>query len=159
MTSGLGLLWAAPFVGLLLVIAVLPNIAPAHWRRRHAAWTVFWAVAFVLPATLVRGAAPTGVLLAGTLLHEYVPFVLMLASLYVVTGGIHIGGTPRAGAAVNTALLIIGTLLAGAIGTLAASLLLVRPLIRINRHRGRRTHLFIFFIVLVANVGGALSPS
>ena len=158
-TSALGLLWVVPFLGLLLSIALLPSIASAHWLRRHGEWTLFWALAFLVPAAMTRGAGAVATVLGQTALHEYVPFILLLAALYVVTGGIQIRGTPRTGAGLNTGLLAAGTVLAGVIGTLAASLLLVRPLIRINRHRARRTHLFVFFIVLVSNVGGALSPS
>jgi Na+/H+ antiporter NhaD/arsenite permease-like protein len=158
-TSALGLLWVAPFLGLLLSVALLPTLASAHWLRRYGAWIAFWALSFLVPAAIVRGPMPTLTILSGTALYEYLPFILLLASLYVVTGGIHIAGTPRGGPAINTAILALGTVLAGIIGTLAAALLLVRPLIRINRGRRRRAHLFVFYIVLVANVGGALSPS
>jgi len=158
-TSALGLLWVVPFLGLLLSIALLPTLAGTHWVRRHAEWTLFWTLSFLLPAAFLRGAGPIGGVLAGTVLHDYLPFILLLTSLYVVTGGIHIAGTPRAEAWLNTTLLFVGIVLAGIVGTLAASLLLVRPLIRINRHRRWRAHLLVFFIVLVANVGGALSPS
>jgi Na+/H+ antiporter NhaD/arsenite permease-like protein len=158
-TSALGLLWVLPFLGLLISIALLPTLASAHWLRRFGEWTAFWALAFLVPAAIARGLLPTLTILYGTARHEYLPFILLLAALYVVTGGIHIAGTPRASPAINTALLGLGIVLAGVIGTLAASLLLVRPLIRINRYRRRRVHLFVFFIVLVANVGGALSPS
>ncbi|HEX4077834.1 MAG TPA: sodium:proton antiporter [Rhizomicrobium sp.] len=154
----LGLVWALPFAGLLLSIALLPTVAAGHWLRRHGEWTAFWALALLVPAAIIRGAAPTGAMLGMTALHVYLPFILLLGALYIVTGGIHIAGTPRGGAGVNTALLALGTVLAGIVGTMGAALLLVRPLIRINRHRRRRAHLFVFFIVLVGNVGGALSP-
>jgi Na+/H+ antiporter NhaD/arsenite permease-like protein len=153
-----GLLWVLPFVGLLLSIALVPTVAADHWLEHNAKWTAFWALAFLVPAAIARGLAPTAAVLLGTLRHEYLPFILLLGALYIVTGGIHISGTLRGGPAVNTGLLALGTILAGAIGTMAASLLLIRPLIRANRGRQRRVHLFVFYIVLVANVGGALSP-
>jgi Na+/H+ antiporter NhaD/arsenite permease-like protein len=156
-TSTLGVLWVLPFVGLLLSVALLPILTPAHWPRRRAEGTLFWALAFLVPAAILRGPLATLQVLTATVRYEYLPFILLLGALYVVTGGLHIGGTPRAGPVVNTALLALGTVLGGVIGTMAAALLLVRPLIRINRHR-RRAHPFLFFIVLVANVGGALSP-
>jgi Na+/H+ antiporter NhaD/arsenite permease-like protein len=157
-TGALGLLWLLPFVGLLLSIALVPMVAADHWLEHNAKWTAFWALAFLVPAAIVRGIEPAAQALVATARHEYVPFILLLGALYVVTGGIHISGTPRGSPAVNTALLALGTVLAGIIGTLAAALLLIRPLIRANRGRRRRVHLFIFYVVLVANVGGALSP-
>ncbi len=156
-TSPLALLWALPFLGLLASFATLPLAAPVHWHRHYRKWAAFWALAFVAPATALRG-EPVVQAVCGTALHEYLPFILLLVALYVVTGGIHITGTPRGNPAINTLILAFGTMLAGVIGTMGAALLLVRPLIRANRGRKRRAHLMIFFILLVANIGGALSP-
>jgi Na+/H+ antiporter NhaD/arsenite permease-like protein len=156
--SALGLLWAVPFVGLLFSIAILPIVSAGHWSRNFPRWATFWTVAFLLPAVIARGGGPVGVVALGTLLHEYLPFILLLFALFVVTGGIHIGGSPRPSPALNTGILAIGTLLAGVIGTIGAPLLLIRPLMRINRGRRRQLHLYAFFIPLVANIGGALSP-
>jgi Na+/H+ antiporter NhaD/arsenite permease-like protein len=155
--SPLALLWALPFLGLLASFATLPLAAPNHWHRQYRKWAAFWALAFILPATAQRG-GPILQSVLGAALHEYLPFILLLVSLYVVTGGIHITGSPRGNPAINTLILAFGTVLAGVIGTMGAALLLVRPLIRANRGRKRRAHLMIFFILLVANIGGAFSP-
>jgi Na+/H+ antiporter NhaD/arsenite permease-like protein len=156
--GGAALLWAAPFIGLILSLAAIPLAAPAHWHRHYPKWAALWVLAFVVPAAVVRGAAPVFILIDHVALEEYLPFVLLLGALYVATGGIHVAGAPPGRPAINTALIAFGTVLASAIGTMGAALLLVRPLLRMNRHRARRGHLALFFILLVANIGGALSP-
>jgi Na+/H+ antiporter NhaD/arsenite permease-like protein len=152
------LLWGLPFVGLLLTIAILPMVAGKHWPRHYPKWAAIWTAAFLLPAIVLHGPGAIIATLVATELHEYLPFILLLFALYVVTGGIHISGSPRPSAALNTGILAAGTLLAGVIGTIGAPLLLIRPLMRINRGRRNQAHLYAFFIPLVANIGGALSP-
>jgi len=151
------LAWAFPFIGLILTIAVAPLLAPRRWEQHYVWITLGWSVVFVLP-DLIRGG--TGALrpLGGMALHQYLPFALLLGTLYVVTGGLRVTGAPYGTPAVNTAMLALGTALAGLIGTPGASLLMVRPMIRANQHRRRTAHVFVFFILLVANVGGALTP-
>src|SRR6185312_2814820 len=92
------------------------------------------------------------------LLVEYVPFIVLLGALYTVAGGVRLTGTLRGTPAVNLALLAGGTLAASVTGTTGAAMLLVRPLIRANRRRRHNRHVFLFFIILVANIGGSLSP-
>ena len=152
------LVWGLPFVGLVLSIAFLPGVAPAFWNRRYGAIALAWALAFVGPDMALRGWHVSGGALGAMALDDYIPFVLLLGTLYVVAGGLRISGAPRGTPAVNTAMLGLGTLLAGLIGTPGASLLMLRPMILANRHRERTAHVYVFFILLVANVGGALSP-
>jgi Na+/H+ antiporter NhaD/arsenite permease-like protein len=149
--------WALPFLGLLLTIALAPHFAPVRWQRYYAGAALAWSLAFVLP-DLVRGGAGALGPLGEVALYQYIPFALLLGTLYVITGGIRITGAPRGTPAVNTALLALGTVLAGVIGSPGATLLLVRPLISANRHRARSAHVFVFLILLVANIGGALTP-
>jgi Na+/H+ antiporter NhaD/arsenite permease-like protein len=111
-----------------------------------------------VPALRHDGPRAAVAALIETAVDEYIPFVLLMGSLFVVSGGLRVTGAPRGTPPVNTALLALGTILAGVIGTPGASLLMLRPLIRANAHRRRVTHLFVFFILLVANVGGAFSP-
>jgi Na+/H+ antiporter NhaD/arsenite permease-like protein len=158
MAGDFSLVWGVPFAGLVLTIALMPLVAPALWQRHYGALALFWAVSFVLPDMAVRGWHVAAATLVDTGLNEYVPFVALLGTLYVVTGGLRISGAPRGTPEVNTGMLGLGVLLGGAIGTPGAALLMLRPLIRANRHRQRTTHIFVFFIILVANVGGALSP-
>jgi Na+/H+ antiporter NhaD/arsenite permease-like protein len=154
----MGLIWAAPFAALLLAIAVLPLTAPAFWHHHFGKVSAACAAAAALPLAAVHGLdlALTEVLHA--VLLEYVPFIALVGALYVVSGGVRITGTLRGTPAVNSVLLLVGTALAGWIGTTAAAMLLVRTLIDANAGRRNSTHVFVFFIFLVANIGGALTP-
>jgi Na+/H+ antiporter NhaD/arsenite permease-like protein len=154
----LGLVWALPFAGLLLTIALAPLLAPHVWHRYYGKIAALWAIAFVVPFGVVQGLPATTHAVFGTFLHEYLPFIALLGALYTVAGGVRLTGTLRGTPAVNTLLLLAGTLIASAIGTTGAAMLLVRPLIRANRLRRHVRHVFVFFIILVANIGGALSP-
>lgn len=150
--------WGIPFAGLLVTIALAPVVAPRVWHRHYAKVAVLWALAFVVPAVIVLGPAGAFGAVLGAVLHEFLPFLALMGALFVVAGGIRITGTPHATPAVNLTLLAFGTILASIIGTTGAALLVIRPLVRANRHRRHATHVFVFFIFLVANVGGALSP-
>jgi Na+/H+ antiporter NhaD/arsenite permease-like protein len=151
-------LWAVPFAGLLLTIASAPLLTPRLWHRHYPVWTALWALAFLVPASgLGRPERVLDALAEAVLLH-YLPFILLLGALFAVAGGLRVTGVPRGGPAVNTALLAIGAVLASIVGTTGAAMLMIRPLIRANRHRRHRAHIIVFLIVLVANVGGALTP-
>ena len=146
-------LWSVvPFAGLLLSIALFPLFAPALWARHYAKV----CLAFGVPVAfffLLR--APR------ELLHtalEYASFLILLASLFTISGGILLRGTLRGSAGVNSAILAVGAVLANVFGTTGASMLLIRPLLRANAHRHRVAHVVVFFIFVVANIGGALSP-
>jgi Na+/H+ antiporter NhaD/arsenite permease-like protein len=149
---------AVPFAGLLLTIALAPLAAPRLWHRHYGKCATFWVVAILLPDTAHHGLGAVVHELTTTALHEYLPFILLLGALYVAAGGLHITGTLRGGPAVNTAMLALGTLAASFIGTTGAAMVMIRPLIRANRQRRRVAHIFVFFILLVANCGGALTP-
>ncbi len=188
-------LWSvAPFVGLLLAIAVLPLVAEHWW---HSNWRkAIVVVAFAVPvagflalterpvqpppvATLVgllgspgapaallalplcEQAVPSSAAGSASLLHalsEYGDFILLLAALYVVSGGILLNAQPRPTPLVNTCFLGVGAVLANLIGTTGASMILIRPVLRINQARTRNRHVPIFFIFAVSNVGGLLTP-
>ncbi|WP_374445616.1 sodium:proton antiporter [Stella sp.] len=156
--SVLGLLWAVPFAGILLSIAIMPLVAPAFWHHHFGKVSAAWAVAFVVPATLVFGADVAAYELLHTLLLEYVPFIVLLWALFTVVGGIRLVGDLRSSAATNTAMLAVGTVLASWMGTTGAAMLMIRPLIRANEWRKHQAHVMVFLIFLVANVGGALTP-
>jgi Na+/H+ antiporter NhaD/arsenite permease-like protein len=146
-------LWSVvPFAGLLLSIALLPLFAPSLWARHYANV----CLAFGVPV------AGYFLLLAPReLLHavlEYASFILLIASLFTISGGILLRGTLRGSAGVNCAILAVGAVLANVFGTTGASMLLIRPLLRANAHRRRVTHVVVFFIFVVANIGGALTP-
>jgi Na+/H+ antiporter NhaD/arsenite permease-like protein len=155
--SPLDIWWGAPFAGLLLSIAVFPLLAPRVWHAHYGKVAAAWALAFILPFAARFGAAAAAHTLAHAALAEYLPFIALLAALYTVAGGIHVRGSLPATAGANTALLALGTALASVMGTTGAAMLLIRPLLRANAGRDA-AHLVVFFIFLVANVGGALSP-
>ncbi len=150
--------WAVPFAAMLLSIALAPLLLPTIWHRHHGKIALGWAAVLLLPHALVFGIEPTVHHALHSLLDEYLPFVLLLAALYTVSGGIALRGNVRGSAAHNTMLLALGALAASAMGTTGAAMLLVRPLIHANDRRRRSAHVLVFFIFIVANAGGALTP-
>jgi Na+/H+ antiporter NhaD/arsenite permease-like protein len=154
----LSLLWVLPFAGMLLSIAILPLLAPHLWHRRYGTIAGLWALLFLVPAALAFGPDIAGYELAHIILADYVPFIILLFALFTISGGILVTGNLHGSPGTNTAILAIGTLLASVIGTTGASMVLIRPLLRANDERRHRTHTVVFFIFLVSNIGGALSP-
>ena len=154
----LGLVWALPFFGLLLSIAILPQLAPHFWDHHIGKLVGAWSLGVIVPLWLFHGPSATADALVHVLLAEYLPFILLLASLYTIAGGIVVVGRLRGTPALNTGLLAFGTLLASLIGTTGASMVLIGPMIRANAHRRHRAHVVVFFIFLVSNIGGCLTP-
>jgi Na+/H+ antiporter NhaD/arsenite permease-like protein len=156
--AALSLVWVIPFIGMLLSIAILPLISPRFWEHQFGLVSVAWITAILILLGTVFGVGTAWNELVHTFLMEYLPFMILLFALFVVAGGIavtgNLVGTPR----MNVALLGFGTVIASAIGTTGASMLLIRPKIRANQHRRRKAHIFVFFIFLVSNFGGALTP-
>jgi len=145
---------ALPFVALLLVIALAPLAAPRWWHHnRNKA-----LVALVVSAPILVYLGINAPDLLREKVHEYVGFIVVIGALFVVTGGIHIQGSLAGTPLVNTGMLGIGAVLANLLGTTGASVLLIRPLLRANKRRKRVAHIVIFFIFIVANCGGLLTP-
>ena len=156
--ASLSLAWCVPFAGLLLSIALVPLAAPGFWHRHYGKVAFGWAALFLVPFAGVFGVGPTVHEMVLVILSEYLPFILLVTALYVVAGGIEIGGKLSGSPWMNLGLLALGTGLASWIGTTGAAMLLIRPLLRANAARRHRTHVVVFFIILVGNVGGALTP-
>jgi len=156
--SQLSAAWGIPFAGLLLSIALCPLVATRFWHHHYGKATAAWALAFLLPFAALHGVPAAWGAVVHTVLGEYLPFVILLAALFAVSGGIYIRGNLHGSAALNTAVLGIGAVLASFMGTTGASMLLVRPLIRANDSRRHRAHVFVFFIFIVSNAGGSLTP-
>ncbi|MEO8303923.1 MAG: sodium:proton antiporter [Betaproteobacteria bacterium] len=154
----LSLIWGLPFAGLLLSIAIAPLVAPHFWHRHYGKIAAAWVIALLVPFAVRYGAGEATHSVAHALLQEYLPFVAILFALFTIAGGICVRGALPGTALVNTALLALGATLASMMGTTGASMLLIRPLITANAMRRHRVHLVVFFILLVGNVGGALSP-
>ncbi len=151
-------IWSCiPFACMLLSIALFPLLLPEFWHHHFGKVAAFWAACLGIPFLIAfKGVALYEIL--HILLADYVPFIILLWSLYTVSGGILLRGSLRGTPAVNTVILIIGTLLASWMGTTGAAMLLIRPFLRANSHRKNRTFMVVFFIFLVANVGGSLTP-
>jgi Na+/H+ antiporter NhaD/arsenite permease-like protein len=154
----LGGLWAIPFAGLLLSIALCPLFVPSFWHHHFGKLTAGWSIAFLLPFAALYGANLTVLQVAHTLILEYIPFILVLFALYTIAGGIRVHGSLQGSPGMNTVLLAIGTLLASWMGTTGAAMLMIRPVIRANDNRQHKVHVIVFFIFLVGNAGGALTP-
>lgn len=151
-------LWAVPFAGILLSIALMPLLTPSFWHHHYGKVAAAWALAFFIPFAVIFGPGVAGTNFVHALLAEYIPFIILLTALFTVAGGIHIRGNLHGSPALNTALLAIGAVLASFMGTTGASMLLIRPLVRANDNRTHRAHVVVFFIFIVSNVGGSLTP-
>jgi Na+/H+ antiporter NhaD/arsenite permease-like protein len=150
--------WSAlPFAGMLLSIALFPLLAPVFWHHHYPKVAAGWATVLIVPFVLVHGGEALHEL-AHVAIVDYVPFIILLAALFTIGGGIHVRGSFVGTPLVNATLMGIGTVLASWVGTTGAAMLLVRPLLRANRDRHHRAHTVVFFIFLVANIGGALTP-
>jgi Na+/H+ antiporter NhaD/arsenite permease-like protein len=151
-------LWSClPFACILLSIALFPLILPEFWHHHFGKVSGFWAATMGVPFLIAfKGAALFEIL--HIIIADYVPFIILLWSLYTVSGGILLRGSLRGTPIINVAMLLIGTLLASWMGTTGAAMLMIRPFLRANNYRKNRTFMVVFFIFLVANVGGSLTP-
>jgi Na+/H+ antiporter NhaD/arsenite permease-like protein len=154
----LGLVWIVPFAGILLSIAILPLVTPTLWHHHFGKIGAAWAAAFLVPFALIHGFATAWYEAMHMMVLDYVPFVILILALYTTAGGVLVKGTLPGTPLMNTAILGTGTLVASIMGTTGASMLLIRPLLRANEGRLHKTHTFVFFIFLVSNIGGSLTP-
>ena len=150
--------WALPFVGILLTIATGPLLFPRIWHEHYGKLGFVWSVLTVAPLAAIYGTPTAFAAFVHVMLAEYMSFIVLLFALYVVAGGVLVTGNLRGTPLVNGTILAIGTLSASVVGTTGAAMILIRPLIRANSSRLHNVHVFVFFIFLVANIGGALSP-
>ena len=150
--------WGLPFAGVLLSIALMPLLLPFVWHHHFGKIAAGWAAAFVLPFALLHGAGAAGHLLVHTLVAEYLPFIVLLVALFTAAGGIYVKGNLHGSPGTNVALMAVGALLASVMGTTGASMLMIRPLIRANDNRRHVAHVVVFFIFIVSNAGGSLTP-
>ncbi len=156
--ADLPLLWALPFAGLLLSIAIVPLVNAHFWHAHFGKVVVAWSVALIVPFAVTFGAEFTTRRVVHVIVDEYVPFVVILFALYTIAGGICVRGSFVGTPALNTGILALGGGIASLMGTTGASMLLIRPLLTANEARPHKVHTIVFFILLVGNVGGALSP-
>lgn len=151
-------LWSViPFAGILLSIALFPLLAPKFWHHHFPKVSAFWALVFAVPFLLTYGHEAFHEILHIYVI-DYIPFIILLWALFTVAGGIRVKGSMAGTPLVNTLMLAIGTFIASWVGTTGAAMLLIRPLIRANSRRAHKVHTIVFFIFLVANIGGSLTP-
>jgi Na+/H+ antiporter NhaD/arsenite permease-like protein len=156
--ASLSLLWGLPFTGLLLSIAFVPLFAPKLWHDHYGKVAALWALGLLVPFVATYGAAEALHNVVHAIVLEYIPFLAMLFALFTIAGGICLRGALAGTPLVNTGLLALGASLASVMGTTGAAMLLIRPLLSANENRRHKVHAVVFFILLVGNVGGALSP-
>jgi len=151
-------LWSIiPFVGMLLSIAIVPLINFHFWEHHYGKFSLAWIAIFSIPF-LIGYKGDGWYEIVHIVLLDYVPFIILLAALFTCAGGICLKGSLRGSPVVNTILIAIGTALASWMGTTGAAMLLIRPILRANEWRKYRVHVVVFFIFLVANIGGSLTP-
>ena len=150
--------WTAlPFAGILLSIALCPLLMPHFWHNHFGKISIFWSVLFAVPFLFFYQYVAVYHILHIYLI-DYIPFIILLWGLYTIAGGIVVSGSLKGTPALNTVLLLTGTILASCVGTTGAAMVMIRPVLRANRDRLKKTHIVCFFIFLVANIGGSLTP-
>ncbi len=151
-------LWTViPFVTLLLCIAILP-LAAGHWWEHNRNKGIIVAILSVIVTAYMLTHGAHGLHEILDKVHEYISFIILLAALYIISGGIYVKGSLSGTPLANTGLMAIGALIASIIGTTGASVLLIRPLLRANKTRVAKAHIIVFFIFIVSNCGGLLTP-
>ena len=152
-------LWSCiPFVGMLLSIAIFPLVKPEWWEHNMLRVALLWSLIFLIPFGIVYGGNNLVFNVYEVVLLDYLPFIVLLFGLFVVAGGIEIQGSIMGTTKNNVILLLIGALLASWVGTTGAAMLMIRPVIRANKWREKKAHVIVFFIFMVANIGGCLTP-
>ncbi|MDR3000855.1 MAG: sodium:proton antiporter, partial [Fibromonadaceae bacterium] len=154
----MSILWVIPFVGILFSIAFMPLFIPKFWHNHYGKVSLFWGFVFFATFTIGYGPKVSFYYLIKTYTHEFIPFICLLLALFTISGGIRLKGDLVGTPVVNVSILVIGSCLASIMGTTGAAMLLIRPILRSNAWRTNKVHIIVFFIFLVANIGGSLTP-
>ena len=152
------LLYCIPFAGILLCIALFPLVKPTWWEEHQAPVVLAWSLAFIVPFVIGFGSHHTAEVVLECIINDYLTFIVLLFGLFCVAGNITLEGDLAGSPRINVGLLLFGTLLSSWVGTTGASMLMVRPIIKMNSWRKRKRHIMIFFIFLISNIGGCLTP-
>lgn len=152
------LLWAVPFLGIIFSMSFMPLLCPNFWHKHSIYVPAFWTLLYLFFIGYVFSPEHIFAATYEPIFDHYIPFIILIASLYVVSGGIYIDFPRSNGPMFNVTFLFFGSLLSGVIGTTGAATLLIRPLLRANMHREYKTHILVFFIFLIANIGGISTP-
>lgn len=152
-------LWSCiPFAGMLLSIAIIPLIRPEWWEKKKPWVVLFWSLLFLIPFAVAYGFGTASERFLESIIGDYLTFIVLLFGLFCVTGNISLEGDIKGTPLTNTILLLLSALLSSWIGTTGASMLMIRPIIRANKYRPHKTQIAVFFIFLVSNIGGCLTP-
>lgn len=157
-TAAVPLWLCIPFAGLLLCIAVLPLVKGEWWEAHQPHAVVMWSLLFIVPFAALYGAGDAAETVLECIVNDYLTFIVLLFGLFCVSGNITMSGDLAGSPRINVGLLALGTLLSSCIGTTGASMLMIRPIVKMNSWRRRRRHIVIFFIFMVSNMGGCLTP-
>lgn len=150
---------AIPFVGVILSIALVPLFAQHFWERHSKKVLSSWILLYISMEVFLFGMPKTATGVFESIVKHYIPFVILVSSLFITTGGIFVAfNRVKQCALTNTIFLFCSSMIAGWIGTTGASALLIRPFLRLNEGRKSKVHLVLFFIFLVSNIGGLASP-
>lgn len=156
--NSLSIAYCIPFIGMLLSIALFPIIKPDWWEKNQPIMVIIWSLLFLIPFAIGYGFPVMAEQFLEVVIGDYLTFIVLLFGLFCVAGNIslegNLSGTPKT----NVILLLIGTVLASWVGTTGASMIMIRPLIRANKWRRHKIQMVVFFIFLVSNIGGALTP-
>lgn len=147
-----------PFAGLLLCIAVMPLVKGEWWEAHQSLVVGLWILILLIPFAVMYGAGFTAETVLDCTVNDYLTFIILLFGLFCVSGNITMEGDFAGSPYINVGLLAMGTLLSSCIGTTGASMLMVRPVIKMNSWRKRKSHIMVFFIFMVSNMGGSLTP-
>jgi Na+/H+ antiporter NhaD/arsenite permease-like protein len=156
--NAMSLAWVLPFAGMLLSIATGPLLYPHVWEHHYGKITLGWTALVLVPMLAAYGLDVTLTSVLHTVLLDYLPFIILLFALFTIAGGILVRGNIHGTPITNVGLLAIGSVLASFVGTTGASMIMIRPVIRANDNRRFNAHVIVFFIFLVSNIGGALTP-
>ena len=147
-----------PFAALLLCVALGPIVGPHLWEKRQGVVVAILSVMLLVAYGMLQGGGAAVELGLECLVGDYIPFIVLLFGLFCVAGNITLVGDLAGSPRINVALLLFGTLLSSCIGTTGSSMLMVRPIIKMNAWRKRKRHIMVFFIFLISNIGGCLTP-
>jgi Na+/H+ antiporter NhaD/arsenite permease-like protein len=156
--AAMGWLWTVPFLGILSSIATGTLLFPRIWHRHYGKIAAGWALLALAPLAILYGPRAATAAFTHAMLAEYLSFIVLLFALYTVAGGIEVTGNIRGTPWSNTVMIAFGTAIASFVGTTGAAMILIRPLLQANAEREHNAHVVIFFIILVANIGGTLTP-
>ena len=147
-----------PFAALLMCIAILPLIKAEWWEHNQPIIVVILSLCFMVPYAIVYGIPTCAETVLECIVGDYITFIVLLLGLFCVSGNITLEGDLAGSPRINCGVLFFGALLSSCIGTTGASMLLIRPMIKMNSWRKRKTHIMVFFIFLICNMGGCLTP-